>query len=275
MLRKLLWLGVAVGLLGVGPVRAGDDGGGSANGRRLLGIKHSILGTHAWYQQTYRNLPVLDGFVAEHRAAAGPLRIDDGRLTVISVPPRALVSARAARALAGGRVESHQLSVKAPSRLVWSVVSEIPGGRTRTLVDAVSGEIANVTRIESSFEGAGRVFDPNPVVTLRDQALVDNNDADTAALQAAYKVVPLTRLDGSGGLHGQFATIEQPVATSTDRSFLYGRADPRFEEVMAYFHVTTAQEYIQSLGFTDVNNKPSACGRTGFPMTTRTSTDSP
>ena len=264
MLRKLVWLGVLVALLGVGPVRAADDGRASPDGRRLVTIKHSLLGAHIWYQQTYRDLPVLDGFVVEHRAAAGSLRVDDGRLTVTSVPRQALVAARATRTLAAGRVESHQLSVQAPSRLVWSVVSEIPGGRTRTLVDAVSGEVADVTRIGSSFDGTGRVFDPNPVVTLRDESLLDSNDADTAALQSAYKVVPLTRLDGSGGLHGEFATIEQAVATSSERSFLYGRSDPRFEEVMAYFHVTSAQEYIQSLGFTDINNQPQRVRPNGF-----------
>ncbi len=100
--------------------------------------------------------------------------------------------------------------------------------------------------------GTGRVFLPNPVADLQDQSLTDQKDADYAALQPAYHVVPLANLDGSGYLRGDWANITSetgPAAYSADNSFLYGRDDDRFEQVMAYYWVTEAQKYIQSLGF--------------------------
>jgi zinc metalloprotease ZmpB len=103
-----------------------------------------------------------------------------------------------------------------------------------------------------SSVGTGRVFLPNPVADLQDQTLTDQKDADYAALQPAYHVVTLTNLDGSGYLRGDWANITSETgdpAYSPDNTFLYGRSDDRFEQVMAYYWVTEAQKYIQSLGF--------------------------
>ncbi|HEX9342037.1 MAG TPA: M4 family metallopeptidase [Actinomycetota bacterium] len=105
----------------------------------------------------------------------------------------------------------------------------------------------------------GQVFDPNPVVTLQDETLTDQQDKDYPALNPAYRTVTLTRLDGSGYLHGDFATIDPKQKTpafSSTGQFVYLRSDDRFEQVMAYYHVTAAQTYIQSLGFTTINNEP-------------------
>ena len=100
--------------------------------------------------------------------------------------------------------------------------------------------------------GTGRVFLPNPVADLQDQTLTDQKDADYAALQPAYHIVTLTNLDGSGYLRGEWANIVSETgdpAYSPDNTFLYNRHDDRFEQVMAYYWVTEAQKYIQSLGF--------------------------
>ncbi len=106
--------------------------------------------------------------------------------------------------------------------------------------------------------GTGRVFFPNPVASLQDQSLTDQKDADYAALQAAYTTVSLTNLDGSGYLRGDWANIRGETgdpAYSPDNTFIYGRDDDRFEQVMAYYWVTEAQKYIQSLGF-GVSRRP-------------------
>jgi len=100
--------------------------------------------------------------------------------------------------------------------------------------------------------GTGRVFFPNPVASLQDQTLTDQKDADYPALQPAYRIVTLTNLDGSGYLRGDWANITSETGTpaySPDNTFIYGRNDDRFEQVMAYYWVTEAQKYIQSLGF--------------------------
>jgi hypothetical protein len=103
-----------------------------------------------------------------------------------------------------------------------------------------------------SDTGSGRVFLPNPVADLGDQSLTDRKDADYAALQPAYHLVTLTNLDGSGFLRGDWADIVGETgdpAYSATNTFHYGRSDDRFEQVMAYYWITEAQEYIQSLGF--------------------------
>ena len=100
--------------------------------------------------------------------------------------------------------------------------------------------------------GTGQVFLPNPVADLGDQSLTDQKDADYPALQPAYHIVPLTNLDGSGYLKGDWANIRSETgdpAFSSDNTFIYTRHDDRFEQVMAYYWVTEAQNYIQSLGF--------------------------
>ncbi len=103
-----------------------------------------------------------------------------------------------------------------------------------------------------SSNGTARVFVPNPVQDLGDQTLTDQKDADYAALHDAYHVVPLTNLDGSGFLSGDYAMIVAStgnLAYSPTNTFLYNRHQDEFEQVMAYYWITEAQLYIQSLGF--------------------------
>jgi len=103
-----------------------------------------------------------------------------------------------------------------------------------------------------SSTGSGRVFFPNPVASLQNQSLTDQKDADYAALQPAYHNVTLTNLDGSGFLHGDWVSVVSETgdpAYSPTNTFSYGRSDDRFEQVMAYYWLTEAQKYIQSLGF--------------------------
>jgi len=100
--------------------------------------------------------------------------------------------------------------------------------------------------------GKGQVFLPNPVADLGDQSLTDQKDADYPALHDAYHIVTLTNLDGSGYLSGDWANIRSETgkpAFSPTNTFIYTRDDDRFEQVMAYYWVTEAQNYIQSLGF--------------------------
>ncbi len=100
--------------------------------------------------------------------------------------------------------------------------------------------------------GTGQVFFPNPVAYLQDQSLTDQKDTNYPELGPAYVSVTLSNLDGSGYLVGDWANITSKtgdLAYSPDNTFVYTRDDDRFEQVMAYYWVTEAQKYIQSLGF--------------------------
>ena len=104
----------------------------------------------------------------------------------------------------------------------------------------------------NSSSGIGVVFSPNPVASLGNQGLTDQKDADYPALASAYETVTLTNLDGSGYLRGDWANVRGETgraAYSPTNTFAYRRDDDRFEQVMAYYWITEAQKYIQSLGF--------------------------
>lgn len=136
----------------------------------------------------------------------------------------------------------------------------------RVVIDAESGETIFAYPLVQHATGSGRVFDPNPVCTMADVSLRDRGDSNSAVPTAAYFIRPLERLDPPVGgvyhLRGQFAKMENREIptnvppTSTTGVFEYWRWDDAFEEVMAYYTVDRSQAYIQSLGFSNVNNRP-------------------
>jgi len=115
----------------------------------------------------------------------------------------------------------------------------------------------------SSSTGRAVVFAPNPVQDLGIQTLTDQKDAADAVPEDAYRAVTLTDLDGSGFLRGKWAEIRSETgnpAYSPTNAFVYDRRQDEFEQVMAYYWITEAQKYIQSLGFGStlrpVNKRP-------------------
>ncbi|MEO3935533.1 M36 family metallopeptidase [Dermatophilaceae bacterium Soc4.6] len=257
----------------------------------------SLLGTHAWYAQTYRGLPVLEGYYAVHTDRLGAVRVDDGRLavpdTLGTIPTLSSatavvtgVSARKAAvapslstrprkdvallpAAAGTSTATLSVVGGAAPALVWSVVTTAADGETRTLVDATTGAVREVRALSknerasggtsaraAAVTGTATVFDPNPVVGLGLQTLKDRNDSATAVPQAAYRSVTLHNLLPGDRLSGRWATVVSAaggLAQSANRTFVYNRADDRFEQANAYYGIDRAQTYIRSLGFTDVN----------------------
>ncbi|RZI89023.1 MAG: bacillolysin, partial [Microbacterium sp.] len=104
----------------------------------------------------------------------------------------------------------------------------------------------------SSCGRSARIFMVNPVQSSGDQGLTDQKDAAGAVPVSAYAVEDLRNLDGSGYLRGSWVTVASATGTpafSRTNTFLYDRSQDQFEQVMAYFWVNQAQEYLQSLGF--------------------------
>jgi fungalysin metallopeptidase (M36) len=102
----------------------------------------------------------------------------------------------------------------------------------------------------------GTVFFPNPVQQLGRQDLADAKDADAAVFAPAYRRVTLTDLDGSGTLTGRYVVVKSATgkaATYTGTALTdWHRDSDQFEQVMGYYWVTTAQAYLQHLGFGSV-----------------------
>jgi zinc metalloprotease ZmpB len=100
--------------------------------------------------------------------------------------------------------------------------------------------------------GTARVFMVNPVQSSGDETLSDQKDSATAVPASDYATVPLRNLDGSGTLTGRWVRVESSTGTpaySATNTFLFDRGADQFEQVMAYFWINQAQEYLQSLGF--------------------------
>ncbi len=252
---------------------------------KLIKTKTSLLGKHYWYQQTFKGLPVLNGYYAKHVDKSGKVvQVSDGRDAVpanldvsAKVPSatatksaNAAVTSRAARNRStGGKgvvptpaatQGAAQLAVVGgpDARLVWNVTSRSTEGVTRSLVDAKDGNVVKSEVISDHADGRGSVFDPNPVVTLKNEDLLDNNDKNSNELFLAQKNVILRNLDGSGFLNGPYVNIKEAkggVAFNKNNNFVFQRANDKFEQVMAYYQVNQTQEYIHSLGFTEVNNE--------------------
>ena len=137
-----------------------------------------------------------------------------------------------------------------PFRTRPAVALAIGASLAATLVAASP---ASATKPGSgSTTGTGSVFMVNPVQSSGTQSLTDQNDSAAAVPLDQYATVALRNLDGSGRLVGAWANVRGntgPAAYSTTNTFSYLRDDDRFEQVMAYFWVNQAQEYLQSLGF--------------------------
>ncbi|KJY34174.1 M36 family metallopeptidase [Streptomyces katrae] len=121
---------------------------------------------------------------------------------------------------------------------------------TLALAGPVAAQSAGTATTGSALP-QGRIFMVNPVQSSGDQSLTDGKDGNAAVPASAYALAALHNLDGSGGLSGKWAAVrsETGAPARLADAASYSRKDDGFEQVMAYFWVNEAQEYLQSLGF--------------------------
>jgi subtilisin-like proprotein convertase family protein len=145
-------------------------------------------------------------------------------------------------------------------REVWEVrvPSAEPLGDFIVLVDAATGRLLRKRDVLWRLDGTGRVFDPNPVVTLRSPYLKDRADAADAVPEKAYRTVALRDIHPSGILRGPYVNVSDSShqAREPGLQFFYNRSDERFEQVMVYFHIDRNRRYLESLGYTSILNFP-------------------
>jgi Zn-dependent metalloprotease len=207
---RLVALIAAAAVLAAGASAPAAAAPTSPDGLTLIATKQSLLAEHLWYQQTYQGVPVLGGYYATHTdARTGAVVTQDGRLVVGGSPIMSnSVGAARAHAVATGRdtgaVTRSQLVVLpgAAARLTWRVLIDTGRDSRQVLVDARSGAVIRSESLVKKVDGSGRVFEPNPVVTLQNESLTDSGNADSAVFAPAYRTVTLSRLNGSGALVG-------------------------------------------------------------------------
>jgi hypothetical protein len=116
------------------------------------------------------------------------------------------------------------------------------------------GEVLQLFDVSLYGISWGRVFYPNPVVSLEDEGLAwDANIPDSA-----YRKIRLAALDGSGHLSGRYAdTGATPNRVHEPSSqFLYEHSESAFLEVMAYGFVSRVMNWLGRLGLPSLFSRP-------------------
>jgi Zn-dependent metalloprotease len=272
-------------------------------GLSLRGVRSSPGGAHVGFGQVYRGLRVFDGGLDVHVDSSGSVYlVQSAYAEALDLPTAPRISSAAAtaaalrrfgvaalaatdkrgqpllqgglarKARATGRPELGIFPSETGPALVYRVelYSAAPLALVEFFVSAADGSILlSRNLVQSAVDGQGRVFDPNPVVTMNDTTLTDHDDADDPSFAGAYTDVTLPQVKrllsdrlGPYTLMGPYVRIadliEPPynmAVTSPDGRFQFTRDAQGFEAVMAYFHLDRNQRYIQSLGFLDVNNR--------------------
>jgi Zn-dependent metalloprotease len=148
-------------------------------------------------------------------------------------------------------------------KLAWQVTVSTDGPTWEALIDAQSGRLLKEAQdINRYVNGLGQVFNVNAVVATHDPTLRDNGDAASAVPVSAYRTVTLQGLTGNGFLDGSFASSSNTKKRVFDpsNSFIFDRSNDGFSETMGYYFLDYAERYIQSLGFTNINNRQQVFG---------------
>ncbi len=137
----------------------------------------------------------------------------------------------------------------------FGLVVENPAAASEYVVDAHSGKILQTRSL------------------VQEVMLDGHGDADSALLSGAYlerDLLDITRFFGLHLLIGPYVNVTDRIEAPRqivgtlgyvlllDRGFQFRRDETQFEHVVCYYHIDSNQRYIQSLGFSDVNNRRQA-----------------
>lgn len=231
---------------------------------KFIETTESPAGKHVGFIQTYHGIPVFQSeTVVSINRDSRVTMVVNGNLPITAVKNLAPSISREVaidNAIAEVMAEQKTLITQPNAELyiyrdslnqlnlTWKVsfVANNPVGDWQVFVDAGTGDILSVMDISfRSVSGECKAFKPDPVTSLQNTSLTDQNNADYPALQSAYKTVTLPNLnDPVGGLYrlqGTYARsedVELPnttTVTSSTSSFVYNRSQPGFEETNVYY----------------------------------------
>ena len=238
-------------------------------------VVETILGTHVLFQQYEAGTPISGAWIKVDIDRGGNVYNVVNDLVPISFVRKASKAAKPQRITRAEAIQAARGSTKSPlpriqkveepelvmwpvdgvPRLAWKVLLKTtrPAREYKVYVDAATGRVLKQVGLLKYAQGKGKVFNPNPVVSLGDTTLKQRS----AIPPAAYLAVTLRNIDPGGTLDGPFVSTRRTAnrVRSKQLKFLFTRKDRAFKEVMVYYHIDAAQRYIQSLGFANVNNR--------------------
>ncbi len=246
---------------------------------RLTNVQNSLTGTHVRFHQYYNGIEVYGAVISVHTNRSRQIRvIHSNYFPEIKIGTVASLGSEQAIDIAVAEAEAFDLRKPARAnlvifpnrdagqvgdyanayRLAYRVIlhSRQPRVSWEYIIDANTGKPLHQQSLLRFADGRGRVFNPNPVVALKDFTLEDQEDSADAIPQGAYTEVVLPGLDGSGFLDGTYVStrLTENRANEPTLEFNYLRDDPRFEEVMVYYHVDAVGRYLKGLGFDFVDD---------------------
>jgi Zn-dependent metalloprotease len=230
---------------------------------------NSPMGQHYVFQQQYQGLPVFGAQAAVHFNQQGQVvAVTNSYLPNVNVTTEPTVSASQAIDITRRQTLANDLGQATSELLIYPTTDSyalawhvtIPTNRRtwEMFIDAQNGQALTAPRdINRYIDGTGRVFRVNAVVATQNNALRDNNDAASAVPTTAYTTVTLPGLAGTGFLDGQYASSKatKKRVSNASNNFSFDRNSVGFSETMGYYYIDYAERYIQSLGFTNVNNR--------------------
>jgi Zn-dependent metalloprotease len=254
-------------------------------------VRETLLGSHVLYQQYHEGKPISGAWIrvdidkagrvyninndlvpesvlakTKKKTGAGRRRAEEigevraesarGELSAEDAKRRAIEEAGAGKDSSNDVLQDELLYY--PHKGIPTLARKIIVKTTKPLaewkiyLDAKTGEVLYKSNQLKDANGKGRVFNPNPVVTLNDTTLEDNSPI----ADSAYSEVTLENLDDSGMLDGLFASTRTTSnrINRPDHQFNFSRSNRGFKEVMVYYHIDTIQRYIQEIGFNNVLN---------------------
>ncbi len=238
-------------------------------------VRTSLIGTHVRGRQYRGGVPVAGTAVLVSAIAGRVAQVDVDSSDLPGAPVADPVGPLVAKAAAIGHLDVTRLFKPASvervlvpfaGRLIdtYQVTVVAQDVQARGGVVAATGHVLRVVDPGRHDNGTAHVFDPNPVVTSHNTALRQPGethlpDLDTplpsAELTAQLKAFPVQFTSTLPQLTGPSADLLFPVGYAGN-DFSFVRSDPRFVGLMAYAHVDRYQRWLQSLGFTNVNNEP-------------------
>jgi len=242
---------------------------------KLSRASESLIGQDYVFQQNYKDIPVYGAQIGVHFDQSGDIvainNTYEPNIQLPSIEPHvskdsALGNAQQAVKRAGGPDATLELvvyGVESSFYLAWHVVVPTDGPTWETFIDAQNGKLLSAPEdINRYVNGTGQVFRVNAVVATHDNSLRDNSDSASAVPFSAYSLVTLEGLLGNGNLDGTFASSSwtKKRVFNAANSFTFDRSDDGLSETMGYYYIDYAERYIQSLGFTNVNNRQQVFG---------------
>jgi len=251
---------------------------------RPMEIIPSISGNHFLFQQYYNNVAVYRGTLKVNTDKQGNItsvfnNSINTNLVVSEVFPGVSVSANflISKSIPTAFTEkTYFLNEGVLMPLLRTVITS--GREHYETMLASSGEVIysrdlncyyNKPSAQDSTVSA-TVFLPDPLTTagvVYGIPYKDNSDADVTQINAERKTVSM-KVDFNNDtfkLQGSFAAVKEfdspvtvPAICKTTANFNYTRAQQEFEDVNAFFHITTFHDYIKSLGFNNIVNYPIA-----------------